>query len=396
MHRSGHERVFAGVAGGLGEHFGINAWWFRWAFIFLSVFGGVGILVYVLAWVLIPGPDEDEPIASGWVGGVDWADGGTVFGIILLGLAGVLFATQFLHVSSVLVLAAVLFIVGLLLYRGDVIVPGGSGSTPPTRTGGDNVDAEVVMESTAAAAPVDEAEGSDTDEPEAPPPPPAPPRSPKPPRERSMLGRLTIASGLIVIAVMALVDVSDLAVDIEPFHYFATIIAVLGFGLLIGAWVGRARWLIIIGILVTPMLWLSMLLPVSWDFSVGEFHHTPVSVEEVAESYEQGIGQMTIDLTELTPTELAQVGTIEASLGFGEMVVRVPDDVGVVLVADVSFGEISGPFDTVSGVGIDVTREFGTGQTVLVLDLEVGAGVIHISEPGSFVSGGTFNIEWSN
>ena len=105
---------------------------------------------------------------------------------------------------------------------------------------------------------------------------------------------------------------------------------------------------------------------------------------------------MTIDLTELSPTELAQVGTVEASLGFGEMIVHVPDDVAVVLLAEVAFGEVSGPFDTASGVGVDVTQEFGTGQTVLVLDLEVGAGVIHISEPASFGSSSSFNIEWRN
>ena len=390
MHRSGNDRIFAGVCGGLGEHFGVNAWWFRWAFIFLALFAGIGVLVYVLAWIVIPGPDEDEPIIAGWVQGVDWSDGGTVFGIVLVGAAVILFATQVIHVSGLLVLASVLFLIGVLLYRGDLIVPrkGGDSNPPPN--------SDATMEAvTVAGSEADGSPSSAVDETESPPPPVQ--RSPRPPRERSMLGRLTLAIGLIVVASMALLDLSDVDLDIEPFHYFAAIIAVLGMGLLIGAWAGRARWLIFIGIIVTPMLWIAMLLPTSWDFSVGEFLHTPLTVEEVPESYEQGVGQMTIDLTNLSPAELKEIGTIKASLTLGELVVRVPDDVGVVLHAEVAAGEISGPFKTVSGLGLEVTREFGPEPTVLVLDIEVGAGAVTFTgRAGVFDSSEEFNFEWSN
>jgi hypothetical protein len=195
---------------------------------------------------------------------------------------------------------------------------------------------------------------------------------------------------------MALIDLSGVAVDIEPFHYFAAIVAVLGLGLFVGAWVGRARWLIIIGLLIIPMLWISMLIPASWDFSAGEIRHTPLTVQDVDGSYEHGLGQMTIDLTGLSSAELAEIGTIEASLGVGEMVVHVPVDVGVILHADVAAGEVSGPFDTVSGLGVNVTREFGPEPTVLVLDLEVGAGAINITGPRAFESSSEIIIEWSN
>jgi len=417
LHRAGNDRIFAGVAGGLGEHFGINAWWFRWAFIFLALFAGVGVLVYVVAWLVIPGPDEDEPIAANWVDGVDWSNGGTVFGIALVGVAGLLLVTQVFHVSGVLLLAAVMFIIGLLLYRGDLRVPGHPTPPDPTPSGGGTIEVEAVVvaaevdpgsmadgnspstpEGAVAVAVSNEGGfgGSTTDMDDPPPPPPRQPKPPKPPRQRSMLGRLTIAVGLIVIATMALIDVSDVAVDIEPFHYFAAAIAVLGAGLVVGAWAGRARWLIFIGLIIVPMLWVSMLLQIAWDFSIGEFHHNPVTVEEVAGSYEQGLGQMTIDLTELSAEELAEIGTIEASLGLGEMVVRVPSDVGVALRAEVGAGEVSGPFNTVNGVGFDVTQEFGPEPAVLVLDLEVGAGTIHIAGPGAFSSSNGFNIEWSN
>ncbi len=401
LHRSGHERIFAGVAGGLGEHLGINAWWFRWAFIFLALFAGIGVLVYLLAWIVIPGPDEDEPIVSGWVKGVDWSDGGAVFGVVLVGVAAILLATQVVHVSGVLVLAAVMLIVGLLLYRGDIRVHDGSGPSKPPPAGGATVDAHsaAVVPDAAPAEDADTPSSSPPDQIDPPPAPAARQKPPKPPRERSMLGRLTIAVGLIVVASMALVEVSDLAVDIEPFHYFAAIIAVVAVGLLVGAWAGRARWLIIIGVIVTPMLWIAMLIPTSWGFSIGEFHHTPVTVQDVQDvesSYEQGIGQMTIDLTALSPGELAEIGTISASLGLGEMIVRVPADVGVVVHASVGAGEVSGPFRSIDGLGIDITRDFGPEPKVLVLELEVAAGTINVAGPGAFLNDALINIEGSN
>jgi phage shock protein PspC (stress-responsive transcriptional regulator) len=388
LHRSGHDRFFGGVAGGLGEHLGVNAWWFRWAFVLLALFAGVGVLVYVLAWLVIPGPDEDESIVSGWVQGVDWNDGGLVFGIVLVGVAAVLLATQVVHISSVLILAAAMFIVGLLLYRGDLKVPDRvSGGTTLPPSGEPVVDAHAVDGSDPGGLPPDEPIS---------PTPPRRQRPPKPPRERSMLGRLTMAIGLIVVASMALVDASDLAVDIEPFHYFAVIIAIFGIALLIGAWAGRARWLIIIGILIAPLLWLSMLLPTSWDFSVGEFYHVPASVQEVTGPYELGAGQMTIDLTDLSSGELAEIGTIEATLNLGEMIVRLPEDVGVEVRAEVTAGEVSGPFDTVSGIGIGITRDVGPEPTVLVLDLNVGLGAINISGPGAIRINDVIIIEGNN
>jgi phage shock protein PspC (stress-responsive transcriptional regulator) len=56
LRRSRRHRILAGVCGGLGEFFGINAWWFRLAFLIALIPGGVpGILAYIILWVIIPG-----------------------------------------------------------------------------------------------------------------------------------------------------------------------------------------------------------------------------------------------------------------------------------------------------------------------------------------------------
>ena len=55
LRRSRHNRVFAGVCGGLAEFFGISAFWFRLAFLIALIPGGVpGFLLYLLLWIIMP------------------------------------------------------------------------------------------------------------------------------------------------------------------------------------------------------------------------------------------------------------------------------------------------------------------------------------------------------
>lgn len=55
LRRSRHNRVIAGVCGGLGEFFGINALWFRLAFLIALLPGGIpGLGLYLLLWLIIP------------------------------------------------------------------------------------------------------------------------------------------------------------------------------------------------------------------------------------------------------------------------------------------------------------------------------------------------------
>lgn len=52
--RSATNRKVAGVAGGLGEHFGVDPVWFRIAFVVLALGGGSGILIYLVMWLIVP------------------------------------------------------------------------------------------------------------------------------------------------------------------------------------------------------------------------------------------------------------------------------------------------------------------------------------------------------
>ena len=55
LRRSRHDRVVAGVCGGLAEFFGISTFWFRLAFLIALIPGGVpGLVPYILLWLIIP------------------------------------------------------------------------------------------------------------------------------------------------------------------------------------------------------------------------------------------------------------------------------------------------------------------------------------------------------
>jgi len=55
LRRSRHNRMLAGVCGGLGEFFGVSAFWFRLAFLVALLPGGVpGIVAYLICGLVIP------------------------------------------------------------------------------------------------------------------------------------------------------------------------------------------------------------------------------------------------------------------------------------------------------------------------------------------------------
>lgn len=55
LRRSRRNRVVAGIAGGLGEFFGISAFWFRLALLIALIPGGApGLLIYLILWLIMP------------------------------------------------------------------------------------------------------------------------------------------------------------------------------------------------------------------------------------------------------------------------------------------------------------------------------------------------------
>ena len=60
-------RMLAGVCSGLAAYFGIDVNLVRLAFGIFTVFYGLGALIYLIAWVILPQQDEDRSILESFL-----------------------------------------------------------------------------------------------------------------------------------------------------------------------------------------------------------------------------------------------------------------------------------------------------------------------------------------
>lgn len=54
LYRSSNNRVLAGVAGGLAEYFHFDPTLIRIIFLLLTIFGGSGVVIYIVLWIVMP------------------------------------------------------------------------------------------------------------------------------------------------------------------------------------------------------------------------------------------------------------------------------------------------------------------------------------------------------
>jgi phage shock protein PspC (stress-responsive transcriptional regulator) len=63
----GSDRVLGGVGSGLAEGFHVETLWVRLAFVVLTFLNGIGVLLYVILWVLMPERTGYRPTGQGAV-----------------------------------------------------------------------------------------------------------------------------------------------------------------------------------------------------------------------------------------------------------------------------------------------------------------------------------------
>jgi phage shock protein C len=61
LSRSRTDRKIAGVAGGIARHFGVDSTLIRVLWVLAVVFGGFGLLLYIILWIVLPEGDEEPP-----------------------------------------------------------------------------------------------------------------------------------------------------------------------------------------------------------------------------------------------------------------------------------------------------------------------------------------------
>lgn len=400
VRRDTAEGMVGGVAAGFARHFAIDVAWIRLAFVLLTVFGGgVGIVLYLAAWLIVPeGDDRDagsgtrsgrsanrarDPEASGR-GTSFWAGVGLIAigGLILLDtVLDPLEARMGWISTGDIIFPLVLIGIGALIYRssrGEDVVPvalrnDGEGTLEDRiERWSDDVEQraeafEARQESRAAER---RAAG-----------------------ERSRVAPVTLGLALLSLGVIWLLG--SLGIDGLTFgRAVAAALLVVGAGLVVGAFLGRGRGLVATGILLTPVVLVATLVPqlpgglaavsVTEDGFVvqddGPFVERPSSLDALADAYEFGVGSATIDLRGLDRDALARAGTTELriALGIGDLRVRLPEHVTVEVSVELGIGRIDLAGSTTAGLGQDTSvRLAGTtpedGRLVLIIEQGIGA-----------------------
>ena len=335
-------RWLGGVAAGLGRYFDVNPLVYRIAFAALALAGGTGLLLYIAAYLVIPGEHDEESIAvealrrhreHPWL----------LVGVGLLAF-GALFAlseARFWPGTGNVWLAA-------LLAGGALVWWHVSQRERPPRPAG----------AVAQPAPPAPAEGTTAVQPK----PPRPPK--KPSLFAPVVGALLAAAG--VFGLLAVLDVYDVDLEVVLAVAVIGVGAAIAFGALTQRRVGG---LVPVGILLLGAFAIAAVLPVSVSAGIGEKTESPTSRAELDQSYELGIGRLELDLTAVpVPSEATAV---DASVGIGELVITVPDDVTVRLDAHVGGGDLDVLGEHHDGLDVDrVLVAPGPTPTSPVLDLE--------------------------
>lgn len=327
--RSRTDRKLAGVAGGLAAYLGVDPLWIRIAFVLISIPGGLGVLLYLLGWVLIPEEGEQAAIGDGLLEHLRRAP--TWVAIVLFVLAGIVFFDR--PWGPPVFWAAALIAVGIWLYHNDTHRQPPAGGPP------------------AGGPPAGPAAGGTppTGNPpvfDAPPPPPSyqaaagagypsypgyaarPVAVPRPRRPRSFLGRYTAAAVLVVLGLTAALDNIG-AVRVPGRIYPALALLVVGAGLIVGAFWGRSRLLILAGLLILPVAAAASLVRVPLRGGTGQRFYAPTSLQAVSPEYHLAAGQLHLDLTQLPAAAWTSPLHTRVRVAAGDIEIVVPSDVAV-------------------------------------------------------------------
>jgi phage shock protein PspC (stress-responsive transcriptional regulator) len=351
LHRSISHRVVAGVARGISDRFGVAPWVVRAGFIVLIFAAGVGALLYLAGWLLIPEEGTDRSV----LGISSPGDTSLILGVGLIGIGLAVLLGWMGIVRADLVVGTALVVCGILLYRWN-----------PSRSGAD-------VGQSAYVYPTDGSQTSIVDrQPVLPPPPPPPP---KPRKLPSMLGRLTVAVGLVAIGVVALLDVTGVLAP-TALHYLGIGLGVIALGLLVGSFWGRARWLVIPGLLVLPLLLAARFSQLTWDYTATNQVIRPLEVDDLLPEYRIDTGSLLLDLgaLELDGADVA----VEVSVGAGELIVQLPEGAEVNAVVTAQAGEIEVLGQHAAGLDIRRAVAYAGDEGSVNLDASVGIGTAEV------------------
>ncbi len=380
LRRSRSDRMVAGVAGGLAASLGVPTVLVRAGFL-IAALAGIGLPVYVLAWVLVPDESGRRVVGQGTT--TDLIALAAVF------VAGAMVVDQ-LTVGSLFDLAwrlmpwAVLLVGIALVLRSreparppmPPMPPTSSGfpaAAPPPARPAPPVSPGSPAPPMAPAPPHSPLHG-----PPAPPTPPPAPTPPPPPRPPALVGPLTWCVVLVVCGVLGLLSVGGDA-SASPGVIAAIALMLFGAGLLVSAFFGRARGLVVPAAVLAVALAGLGVLDLRAETVGTPFQREFASENELPSRLRTGVGASSLDLHGL---ELTADRHLRIDHFVGTLTIGLPTSVDVRLEVHTSLGRASVDQPLRSAAvwsEPDMARRWATGS---------------IPEPGDPVDGAVLSGDW--
>jgi phage shock protein PspC (stress-responsive transcriptional regulator) len=370
--RPADDRWIAGVASGVARAIDAPFWIVRAAFVAATAIGGIGVLAYLFLWWLLPREGAAESSAQRTAR--RFPEAPTWLGVILLVLGVMLFAGQLGWWRPSLLWALVLIGIGIVLFRRDALEAGEPSSGDPdlAAEGTDRVDVPALPEGS-ATAPLRTVRA----------------RRERPPREHSFLGVLVFGLALSAWGAVALLDATG-ATSLSTAAGLSLALLVLGVGLVVGAFIGRSRWLILPALLLAPLALLATVVNLDLNEGFGDRHVAVVDAAQLPGTYRLAGGMLSVDLTQ--PPGGVSNAEVTAEVGAGVLEIRVPADATVRIDGDVGIGvfkvfverslrlpqavgSIRREISEQGGVDVQIDRTIEPGSTVPTITLHVHASI---------------------
>lgn len=404
LRRSRRSKVIAGVCGGLGREFDADPVIFRVVFAVLALSGGVGLIAYGAAWLLLPLDGEDENEGRRLLSGRVDGPGLTA---LLCTLVGCGLLLSMLDNGAVLIFSVMLSgaVIGAAHWSQLRRRAGSGGPVDPATA---HAVAEAPPETQAPPSPggpswwreplAKDGSGSSAvagagtgylwgpdDE-------PLDPKDPRAGRSRRVhatrgIGGTTFLLALIAGAIGTWVRWDDGSIGLSLQTGLACALVVFGLGLVASAWFGRTGAGTIVNVVLTAVLLAAAAaLPRDIGSDWARVEWTPANASAVREQYELGSGLGSLDLSRAAPGE-GRTLTTRARVGAGRLEVTVPANTTVSLTVDVGMGDIRLPGRQEGDIRVGAGQHRqsvlrpsgdGTSQGTLVLRLEAGAGQVEV------------------
>lgn len=207
------------------------------------------------------------------------------------------------------------------------------------------------------------------------------PRASRPAGPRSPVPGLTLAGLLIMVGLLAALT-RFTGWDVGPVGFFGSALLVVGLGLVAAAFTGGRRakgGLIALGAVLSLALLVSAAQP--WEDvegDVGDRTHHPRTATDVQPVYSLGLGDTTLDLSDLS--DLDQPVTTQVNGGLGDVDVLVPRSADVRVDVHSGLGEVD-VLDLASDGGLSLgsgAAWSGDGEPDIVLTINAGIGDVEV------------------